>query len=118
MGKIDDDAYNNHNQDIARRLIAQGGLTDEFIAMCSGLSAEEIDVGVGETAQLTGRVNEGASGQVTFFSNDANIATVTEDGTITGVAVGRAVSAGVGDPTACGSSSAFTRLPSRYSSRQ
>ena len=53
------------------------------------LSAEEIDIGLGETAQLTGRVNEGASGQVTFFSNDANIATVTEDGTITGVAVGR-----------------------------
>ncbi len=43
MGKIDDDAYNNHNQDIARRLIAQGGLTDEFISMCSGLSAEEIE---------------------------------------------------------------------------
>ena len=43
LGKIDDDAYNNHNQDIARRLIAQGGLTDEFIAMCSGLSAEEIE---------------------------------------------------------------------------
>ncbi len=43
MGQIDDDAYNNHNTDIARRLIAQGGLTDEFIAQCSGLSAEEIE---------------------------------------------------------------------------
>ena len=42
MGLTDDDTYKNHDRDIARRLIAQGGLDDEFIAMCAGLTVEEI----------------------------------------------------------------------------
>ena len=42
MGLTDDDTAKSHDRDIARRLIEQGGLTDDFIAMCSGLSVEEI----------------------------------------------------------------------------
>ena len=42
MGLTDDDTAKNHDRDIARRLIEQGGITDEFIAMCSGLTVEEI----------------------------------------------------------------------------
>lgn len=42
MGLTDDDTAKSHDRDIARRLIEQGGLTDDFIAMCSGLTVEEI----------------------------------------------------------------------------
>ena len=42
MGLTDDDTAKSHDRDIARRLIEQGVLTDDIIAMCAGLTVEEI----------------------------------------------------------------------------
>ena len=54
------------------------------------LSAEEVTLGVGETLALTATLPEGVIGAVSYRSDNADVAKVGADGTITAIAPGEA----------------------------